>query len=214
MSNNEVRLPGRQAEALRNDTVILDAARQVFIREPSAPMSAVATAAGVGISALYKRYASKDELLRTLCGEGLERFAGIARSAAEVDDPWEAFATFVSGIVESDVHSLTVKLAGTFTPTPELHEQASAATALASKVFDRALQAGVLRDGLVSNDLAMIFEQLAAIRLGDDERTLELRRRYLRIQLDALRAGSSLADLPEAAATDAELGQRWQPHRN
>ncbi|WP_332642939.1 TetR/AcrR family transcriptional regulator [Aeromicrobium sp.] len=213
MSDNEVRLPGRQAEALRNDTAILDAARQVFIREPAAPMSAVAAVAGVGISALYKRYASKEELLRTLCGEGLERFSAIARAAAEIGDPWEALAQFVTGIVESDVHSLTVKLAGTFTPTPELHEHASASTALAEKLFDRASKAGVLRDGLVPNDLAMIFEQLASIRLGDSERTLQLRRRYLRIQLDALRAGPDRADLPAPAATDDELGQRWQPRR-
>ncbi len=211
MSDNEVRLPGRQAEALRNDTAILDAARQVFIREPAAPMSAVAAAAGVGISALYKRYASKEELLRTLCTEGLERFTEIANTASAVADPWQALAEFITGIVESDVHSLTVKLAGTFTPTPELHELASASSALASKLFDRASRAGVLRSGLVANDLAMIFEQLAAIRLDDSERTIQLRRRYLRIQLDALRAGPDHADLPASAATDDELGQRWQP---
>lgn len=209
MSDNEVRLPGRQAEALRNDTAILDAARTVFIRDPGAPMSAVAAAAGVGISALYKRYASKEELLRTLCGEGLERFAEIARTASAVEDPWESLVGFITGIVESDVHSLTVKLAGTFTPTPELHEQAAAASALAAAVFDRASDAGALRTGLVANDLPMIFEQLAAIRLGDDERTLELRRRHLTIQLDGLSSGPRRSSLPAPAVTDSELGQRW-----
>jgi len=211
MAIDKARLPGRQAEALRNDTAILDAARRVFIREPSAPMSAVAATAGVGISALYKRYASKEELLRTLCSEGLERFAEIARTALANADPWEAFAGFITGIVESDVHSLTVKLSGTFTPTTQLHELAAESSALAEKVFDRASDAGVLRTDLVANDMAMIFEQLAAIRLGDDERTLQLRRRYLTIQLDALRAGPDRAALPAPAVTDAELGARWRP---
>ena len=34
---------------------------------PHAPVSAVAARAGVGIGALYHRYASKEDLLRTLC---------------------------------------------------------------------------------------------------------------------------------------------------
>src|ERR671915_562143 len=63
------RLPGRQAEAARNDQRILDAARAVFTADPNAPISAVAERAGVGISALYRRYAGKEDLLRRLCGD-------------------------------------------------------------------------------------------------------------------------------------------------
>ena len=205
---SEVRLPGRQAQAARNDTAVLAAARRVFIREPAAPISAVATEAGVGISALYKRYASKEELLRTLCTEGLERFSEIARSALEIEDPWDGLTAFVTGIVEADVHSLTVKLAGTFTPTPEMHQLAGDSSELSRQVFSRAHEAKVVRADLEVNDLVMIFEQVAAIRLGDDERTRALRRRYLALHLDSIREGGAV---PEHPPTDAELGQRWQP---
>ena len=68
-------LSGRQAQAARNDEVILAAARAVFVADPSAPISAVAERAGVGISALYRRYASKEELLRKLCSDGLARYS-------------------------------------------------------------------------------------------------------------------------------------------
>ena len=205
---SDVRLPGRLAEAARNDTAVLAAARRVFIREPSAPISAVAAEAGVGISALYKRYASKEDLLRTLCTEGLERFTEIARAALEMEDPWDSLAAFITGIVEADVHSLTVKLAGTFTPTPEMHQMAGDSNDLASEVFARAKRSKVVRAGLEVNDLVMIFEQLAAVRLGDDERTLGLRKRYLSLHLDSIRADG---DVPGQAPTDAEFGQRWQP---
>jgi AcrR family transcriptional regulator len=60
-------LSGRQAEARRNDRLILEAAREVFVEDTDAPISAVAERAGVGIGALYRRYASKEELLRRLC---------------------------------------------------------------------------------------------------------------------------------------------------
>jgi AcrR family transcriptional regulator len=56
-------LRGRRAEAARNDQRILDAAREVFVADPGAPIAAVAKRAGVGIGALYRRYASKEELL-------------------------------------------------------------------------------------------------------------------------------------------------------
>ena len=46
-------LSGRRAQAARNDELILQAARAVFVSDPSAPISAVAERAGVGISPLY-----------------------------------------------------------------------------------------------------------------------------------------------------------------
>src|SRR5580693_4530582 len=60
-------LPGRQGQARRNDALILEAAREVFLNDPKAPVAAVAEHAGVGISALYQRYPSKEDLLRRLC---------------------------------------------------------------------------------------------------------------------------------------------------
>src|SRR5882724_4942966 len=113
-------LNGRRAQAMRNDRLILDAARTVFLRDPGAPIAAVAQQAGVGISALYRRYAGKDELLRSLCADGLRRFIEVGEACLrDIDDPWLAFAGFLTGLVEQDVHSLTVQLAGTFTPTEE-----------------------------------------------------------------------------------------------
>src|SRR5215212_4447756 len=107
-------LSGRQAEARRNDRLILEAAREVFVADPEAPISAVAERAEVGIGALYRRYASKEELLRLLCAEGLQQYIAEAEAAlADEDDPWEAFAAFMCRIVDADTHSLTLRLAGT-----------------------------------------------------------------------------------------------------
>src|ERR1700746_4013594 len=65
-----VKLRGRQDPAAQNDELILQAAREVFLADPTAPISAVAERAGVGIGALYHRYAGKEDLLRTLCRNG------------------------------------------------------------------------------------------------------------------------------------------------
>src|SRR5215218_6255820 len=88
-------LSGRRAQAARNNQLILEAAREVFVANPDATIAAVAERAGVGISALYRRYASKEELLRQLSLDGLHRYVDAAEAAlAGEGDPWTAFATF------------------------------------------------------------------------------------------------------------------------
>ena len=85
MRNTAGPLSGRRREAARNDVGILDAARSVFLEDPSAPVSAVAARASVGISALYRRYPSKEDLLRELARDGLARYAA-ELEAALADD--------------------------------------------------------------------------------------------------------------------------------
>ena len=65
---------GRWVEAARNDDLILDAARRLFVANATAPIAEVAMLAGVGVSALYRRYPSKEHLLRELARDGLTRY--------------------------------------------------------------------------------------------------------------------------------------------
>jgi AcrR family transcriptional regulator len=209
MSATSTPMSGRRAEAARNDQRILDAARAVFVADPGAPIAAVAEQAGVGISALYRRYASKEELLRRLCGDGLRTYIAAAEEAlADDGDPWEAFARFMRRIVDADTHSLTSRLAGTFTPTDELNRDAAIGQELNQRLFDRTLASGVIRPDLDVNDLSMVFEQLASIRLGDEARTSQLRHRYLTLILEAMH-GPPAAPLPGPPPTWRELVERW-----
>jgi AcrR family transcriptional regulator len=212
MTAESAPLNGRRAQAIRNDQVILDAARAVFLRDPGAPIAAVAQQAGVGISALYRRYAGKEELLQSLCADGLRRYIAVAESClGDEADPWLAFAGFLTGLVEQDVHSLTVRLAGTFTPTDELHRLAEEATKLAGRLWRRARTAHAIRADLQLNDLPMLLEQMAAIHGGSADRTWVLRKRYLALLLDSLRPEAAQSRLPGRPPSNSELGARWQP---
>lgn len=202
--------PPRRRDAALNDRKILASARAVFVADPGAPIGAVARHAGVGVAALYRRYPSKEELLRALCAEGLGRYIDAAETAlVSHDDPWEALAAFMRAAVEADASSLTVRLAGTFTPTEELYRAAARAGELNVELFGRAQRAGAVRPDADVNDLAIIFEQLASIRVGDEPRRRELRRRYLALALDGLRSRSE--PLPAAAPSSEELTERWHP---
>jgi AcrR family transcriptional regulator len=201
--------PGRQAEAARNDQLILEAARAVFVADPAAPVSEVARRAGVGIAALYRRYPSKEDMLRKLSGDGLQRYIAEAEAALADDrDPWTAFAAFMTRAMKADTLSLTQQLAGTFTPTEELYREAARAQDLNVALFERVRAAGAIRADVVVDDIGWILEMVASVRLGDARRTGQLRERYLTLLLDGLRTPEP-AGLPGPPPSWAEIGARW-----
>jgi AcrR family transcriptional regulator len=204
-------LSGRRKQAARNDGIILEAARAVFVADPTAPIAAVAERAGVGISALYRRHGSKEDLLRRLCADGLATYIAIAEETLGDDgDPWEVFAEFMRRVVEADTHSLTLSLAGTFTPTPELYEAATRVSGLVTAVVERAHEAGVLRRDVAPTDFGVLFMQIASIKVPEDEeRTRELRRRYLSLMLDSLRPPGN--PLPVGPPRPGEFARMWEP---
>ena len=189
---------GRTAQAARNDTAILEAARAVFVADPGAPIATVARRAGVGISALYRRYPSKDELLRKVCGDALRTHIEIAEQAlADKGDEWKVFRSFMHRVVEADTHALTTTLAREHEGDSEaLWRDSSKAHDLTERLFKRAQKAGAVRADAVAEDVASVFEQLTAIRGRTEKRTLELRKRCLTLQLDGLRPRKKATPLP------------------
>jgi AcrR family transcriptional regulator len=209
-------MSGRQAEAARNDQRILDSAQAVFVADPGAPITAVAKHAGVGISALYTRYGSKEELLRTLCTDGLlivvrETEAALER-AGHGDDHWQVFADFMRRLADADTSSMTRAFAGKFAPTPEMYALANRSSELMQEFFD--LIRDVLRPDLVLHDVSLVFELVAALKFADPARTTELRHRYLALILDGMRAaGRGEGELPGPPPAWPELSERWNPAR-
>ena len=121
--HDEERLSGRRAQARRNDPRIREAAREVFTADPDAPMSAVAARAGVGISALYRRYANKEDLLRQVARDGLSEYIDIAEAAVADDrDAWTAFEDLMARLAEAQTVAITMNLAGMFTPDQALRD--------------------------------------------------------------------------------------------
>ena len=203
-------LAGRKAEARDNDQRIMEAARQVFLEDPEAPISAVAKRAGVGIGALYRRYRSKKALLDLVCLEGLRHYIAAAEKAlANVDgDPFAVYARFMREIVDADTHSNVLRFAGIFKPSKRLYREAEQAQALNLRLFDRTKAARVLRSDIEASDIALLFEQIAAIRLGDAGRTARLRQRYLALVLESLTSRAS-ATLPGPPPSWDEINGRW-----
>jgi AcrR family transcriptional regulator len=212
MRDVEGSLSGRRREAARNDIKILDAARAVFLADPTAPISAVAGRANVGISALYRRYPSKEDLLRELARDGLERFtAELERALSDERDPWTVYCDCLARILDGGSQALAQRLAGTFDPTPELNELSQRAATLAKKVHRKAQRSKALRSDVSTGDVILLLETLSAITMPGAEGGRELRGRYLALLLQALRAPGA-EPLPGDPPDPAELGRRWSEH--
>src|SRR6202012_735300 len=202
--------------AARNDVEILTAAREVFLDDPSAPISAVAARAKVGISALYRRYASKDDLLRELARDGLMRYiTELERALTALDDapaddldPWAIYTDCLIRILDGGSQALAQRLAGTFTPTADLSELARRAGMLAAAVHEQAQRHGVLRADVTTGDVVLLLETLSAVTVSSADGGAALRRRYLSLLLQALHAPAA-GPLPGPAADPAQLAARW-----
>jgi hypothetical protein len=83
---------------------------------------------------------------------------------------------------------------------------AERANRLSAELFERVRP--VLRPGVEVHDLSLVFELVAAIKLGDRERNHRLRERYLTAILDGLRAENH-EPLPGPAPGWREINQRW-----
>jgi AcrR family transcriptional regulator len=209
MNKPTTSLSGRRAEAARNDQRILEAAQAVFADDPEAPIAAVAERAGVGIGALYRRYRSKDELLQRLASNSLGRYIAATAAALAADgDPWLDFVVFMQRCVEVGAGSVTLRHAGAFTSTDELRRAGMDAYAITTQLLDRTKAAGALRPEIEVGDLALLFEQLQAIRVGDPDRTAQLRLRYLALLLDGLRSSATV--LPGPAPHWEEMNRRYE----
>jgi AcrR family transcriptional regulator len=205
-------LSGRGAEATRNDRRILDSARAVFLANPDASITAVAKQAGVGISALYSRYGSKDELLRKLCRDGLALFvseteAALARARAG-EDHWTVFADLMRRLTDADTTAMTVALAGKFAPTEDMFALGDYSNKVLGELFT--LVHDALRPDLDVLDVSFVLEMLTVVKGAAAERTSELRHRYLALILGGIRARDG-QELPGPPPGWPELSGRWVP---
>ncbi|MEU8270457.1 helix-turn-helix domain-containing protein [Sphaerisporangium sp. NPDC049002] len=200
---------GRQAEAERNDRIVLEAARAVFAEQGAgAPMSALAERAGVGIATFYRRYGSKEELLQRLCLLSMEESIASAREAlAHEGDGWSAVCGFVRRCVAARVGALG-PAAGTIAVTGEMTAASELGRELLDELVRRAQADGTVRPDLATLDVSYLIEHFSRIPRCTEEQA-GISRRLLAIALDGLRAGDQRSALPGTPPSWESYSGRW-----
>ena len=155
-----------RADAERNRERILAAATTLFAeRGVDVSVEDIAATAGVGIGTFYRRFPDRESLVEAIFESKLERVAQAARDALEIEDPWEAFKTFVVSVAR--MHARDRGLKDVLLCSQRGRDRVAGVRAvirpLASELLGRAQAAGVLREDVTSLDVPMIHQAISAI---------------------------------------------------
>jgi AcrR family transcriptional regulator len=203
----------RHSQAAANDQRIIDAARAVFLSDPNAPISAIAERAGVGIAALYRRYPSKEELIKQIYHENQRLLMDEVQAAlADDGDPWEVFCRFYHRGLDAGGGSLSLRFPGAFDFTGEIERFGRDLESAIRTLMARTHAAGALRPDVGEGDLQWTWVSAQAIQVRDERRTNELRHRYLALLLDGLHARAA-TPLPGPVPTGMEYDEYWDMRR-
>lgn len=182
--------PRMRADAARNAQRIVAAATEVWAElGPDAPLEEIARRAGVGVATLYRRFATKDDLVRACLEQAIdEELEPAVARAVDDPDPWRAAATTLEAALAMVARHRSTLAAARHPEAIAQRLQAPLVDPLWT-VIARAQQEGAMRQDLeprdVSSLISMVRSTMAPGRAGEGWR------RYLALILDALR--------PEAA---------------
>lgn len=193
-----------RADAERNRLAIVCAAGSLFARAGTGvTLEQVATAAGVGVGTVYRRFATVDDLLAVVLEEKMRRYADRAESAATraEHEPWAAFSEWVLFSVEeqatdlafSDVLLSTTAISDSFAQEFERTLRASV------RLVERARSAGVIRPDFDHSDLLLLQHANAGLIRATHEKAPEAWRRFADYMLQAFRVSDAPLSAPAAS---------------
>jgi AcrR family transcriptional regulator len=156
-----MRVPRR--DLVRNRQRLVTAAREAFIEHgPEVSLEEIARRAAVGPTTLYRHFADKDDLIEAVLDDLIQAVQANAVSAAEMEDPYEAFrAVFTRSVDMSEREVATfLRLAGASRHADEHANRLI--TAVIGPATSRLREAGGLRADITVDDITMFVRMTVA----------------------------------------------------
>jgi AcrR family transcriptional regulator len=197
-----------RSDALRNRERVLAAAEQVFAsRGLDATLDEVATAAGVGVGTVYRRFPSKADLLDAVFERRVDAGLDLLAECRQLPTAWAALREFLRRIVamQSEDRGLHEFLYAADTGRAQFEQLRARIEPPLTDLIERAKAEGALRADFRATDVPPLTFMLT--RLAHTDRTIgpALSRRYLQLILDGLRPGADRGAI-EPAIDDDTLG--------
>lgn len=155
-----------RADAERNRQRILEAAQALFAeRGVDVAVEDIAARACVGIGTFYRRFPDRESLVEAVFATKLDRVLELGRAALEIEDPWDAFRTFVVTVARMHAQDRGLKdvTLSQDRGRERVAEFRAAIQPIAVQLLDRAKAAGALRDDVSSFDIPMIHRAVSAV---------------------------------------------------
>jgi AcrR family transcriptional regulator len=194
----------RDAEANRRR--ILEAARTVFAREGfDAAMEEVARTAGCGIGTLYRRFPSKDALVREQFDEMRAEMLADVEDATANPDALAGLTHLLTQIGRRIAanRGLHEAIAGLPQTAEAMEKTRAALTPAIAALLARARASGQVRDDIDEADVPVLVSMVAEAIAATEDAGADLWPRYVVILLDGLRPGGT--PLPRHAPSPEEV---------
>ncbi|HEX5255856.1 MAG TPA: TetR/AcrR family transcriptional regulator [Mycobacterium sp.] len=202
--------PGLRSDAARNHQRIVTAAAAAFEEDgPAVSLDDIARRAGVGIATLYRRFGTREELIKAVAEHV---FAAEIASAIVEDgaDPWEDLvATLTATIDAFAAHPVLTSLAKEHAVMGM--DTMAAYAAAKERVLGRARDAGMVRQDLTADDMTAVVWMALAI-VHNTGRDTAVNRRYLTLLFDGLRPTGQR--LPAARSESPSGSANREPRRS
>jgi AcrR family transcriptional regulator len=199
--------PALRQDAQRNRERILAAARETFREQGlDAPLEEIARRAEVGIATLYRRFPTRDALIDEVFVDHMRSFTEIAERACGIEDPWEAFSTFVVEMCERQAENWGLKdlLCMRFPDSKLLEGARKRGRVTIEQLLKRAQDAGAIRGDVTPEDIEFVFWANGRVVEATRDVAPSAWRRNVALMLDAFRA-TSASPLPERPLTTEQL---------
>ena len=174
--------PPRRADAVRNRTAILEAARNLVSEwGTDVAMGEIARVAGVAVGTLYRHFPNKSDLLAAVVNEYVEALADDAQDAWERvevgrSDAGEELLGFLERALEMIARSHAAKtVAQALGAEVEYAEPETRATEALGRLIEAGRASGRLRSDLTVSDLYILMV------FYPGEGSVEIRRRWLEL---------------------------------
>lgn len=195
-------LRGREREAQSNDVSILRAAREIFFEYGwGAPMSQIATRAGIGVASIYRRYPSKMALVDELRVRSLEHVIELAdacaQTAREHGKPDSAMELFLRRMIVEASVPLAPTVGRHVETTPKIDALSIQLEAALERVLEIDRRLGLIPTYYSPADLLLTLTHLRPNLAISRERANEIHLRELHYVLIGLRAVATAGIEPE-----------------
>ncbi len=185
-----------RADARRNRRRLIDAAVELILEiggEPS--MDAVATRAGVGVGTLYRHFPDRQQLLRALVLQLLDRTIDHGRTAlAQSPDGRQALRRYMHDAVDTGLG--VVNIVHPMLDATDWPDRRAAAEDVLERLVEAAHRDGAIGQRVAATDIAMATIRFCRpLGIGLDRTTeREIAHRQLDDYLDGLAVGAKQSD--------------------
>lgn len=156
-------------------------------------MDEIAAHSGLGMGTLYRHFPNKQALLTAIVRERFEGMADLARAAEQVTDPREAFETILRSYLEAadgDAGFQLALLGSSDFAWDGIAQQKAEFAEIVSRIIDRAVASGEVRDDLTFADFPLITCGVMSTMYFKPSGAKDWRR-HLELALDGLRPAPS-----------------------